>query len=100
LTEGGGDEKVSASLKRRAARAGGWALAKRIIKPLPVVGTAVALGLAGYEIRRKGAVRGVVHVGLDALPVVGTAKAVLELFTGDLIADKDDPRQPRRRGGP
>lgn len=81
---------MTATLKRRMTRAGGWALAKRIIKPLPVVGTAVALGLAGYEIKRKGALRGAVHVGLDALPVVGTAKAVLELFTGDLIADKED----------
>jgi len=29
-----------------------------------------------------------VDVGLDILPVVGTAKAVLEIFTGDLIPDK------------
>jgi hypothetical protein len=27
-------------------------------------------------------------VGLDVTPVVGTAKNVLELFTGDLIPDK------------
>jgi hypothetical protein len=89
---------VSATLKRRAARAGGWVLAKRLIKPVPFVGTALALGLAGYEIKRKGALRGAAHVGLDALPVVGTAKAVLELFTGDLIADREDARRkPRER---
>jgi hypothetical protein len=89
---------VTATLKRRAARAGGWALAKRLIKPVPFVGTALALSLAGYEIKKKGALRGAAHVGLDALPVVGTAKAVLELFTGDLIADKEDARRkPRGR---
>jgi hypothetical protein len=29
-------------------------------------------------------------VGLDVTPVVGTAKGVLDLFTGDLIPDKSD----------
>ena len=81
--------KAEKSLRRRAARAGGWAVAKRIIKPIPVVGTAFVLGLAGNELRKKGAVRGAMHVGLDLLPVVGTAKAVVELFTGDLIPDKE-----------
>ena len=69
-------------------RAAGWRVAKRLIKPIPVVGTAVAVGLAGYEIKRKGLLRGAVHVGLDATPLVGTAKGIVEIFTGDLIPDK------------
>jgi len=76
------------TLKRRLIRAGGWKLAKRIVKPIPVVGSVVAFGLAGYEIRKKGLIPGAVHVGLDVTPVVGTAKGVIELFTGDLIPDK------------
>ena len=80
---------MTASLTRRVVRAGGWSVAKRLIKPIPVIGTAVALGLAGYEIRRKGLLRGSVHVGLDATPILGTAKGIVELFTGDLIPDKD-----------
>jgi hypothetical protein len=76
-------------LTRRAARAGGWKLARRLIKPIPIVGTAVALGFAGYEIRKKGLRNGLIHVGLDVTPVVGTVKDVIELFTGDLIPDKD-----------
>jgi hypothetical protein len=32
-------------------------------------------------------------VGLDVTPVVGTAKGVLELFTGDLIPDKADRKK-------
>jgi hypothetical protein len=75
-------------MTRRMARAGGWKLARRLVKPIPVVGTAVALGFAGYEIRKKGWRNGLLHVGLDIIPIVGTAKDVLEIFTGDLIPDK------------
>jgi hypothetical protein len=71
-------------------RAGGWSIAKRLIKPIPVVGSVFAFSLAGYEIKKKGLIPGVVHVGLDVTPFVGTAKGVLELFTGDLIPDKAD----------
>ena len=78
------------TLKRRLVRAGGWGIAKRIIKPIPIVGSIFAFGLAGYEIKKKGLLPGAVHVGLDVTPVVGTAKGVLELFTGDLIPDKSD----------
>lgn len=80
-------------MKRRIVRAGGWGLTKRLIKPIPIVGTIFAVGLAGYEIRKKGLILGVVHVGLDVTPVVGTAKNVLEIFTGDLIPDKADRRK-------
>ncbi len=81
------------TVKRRIVRAGGWSLAKRLIKPIPVVGTIFAVGLAGYEIKRKGLIPGAVHVGLDVTPVVGTAKNLLEIFTGDLIPDKADRRK-------
>lgn len=80
---------MTASLTRRALRSGGWRLARRLIKPIPVVGSALAIGLAGYEIKRKGLIGGAVHTVLDVLPVVGTAKGVIELFTGDLIRDKE-----------
>ncbi|HEX8851986.1 MAG TPA: hypothetical protein VF754_00785, partial [Pyrinomonadaceae bacterium] len=79
---------MAAGFKRRLMRAGGWKLAKRVIKPIPFVGTAVAVGLAGYEVKKKGAMRGAMHVGLDLMPFVGTVKNVVEIFTGDLIPDK------------
>ena len=81
------------TLKRRLIRAGGWKLAKRIVKPIPVVGSVVAFSLAGYEIRKKGLIPGAVHVGLDVTPFVGTAKGVIELFTGDLIPDKSERKK-------
>ncbi len=82
---------MAAGLTRRIARAGGWRIAKRIIKPVPVVGTALAVGLAGYEIKQKGFARGAIHVSLDLVPVVGTVKGLVELFTGDLLPDKEAP---------
>jgi hypothetical protein len=78
------------TMKRRIIRAGGWGIAKRLIKPIPIVGSLFAVALAGYEIKKKGLIPGAVHVGLDVTPVVGTAKNVVEIFTGDLIPDKSD----------
>src|SRR6201988_3025126 len=83
------------TLKRRLIRAGGWGIAKRLIKPIPIVGSVFAVSLAGYEIKKKGLLPGAVHVGLDMTPVVGTAKGVLELFTGDLIPDKPPKKKPQ-----
>jgi hypothetical protein len=83
------------TVKRRIIKAGSWSLAKRIVKPIPILGSLVAVGLAGHEIRKKGLIPGVVHVGLDVTPVVGTAKGVLEIFTGDLIPDKPKTTKSR-----
>jgi hypothetical protein len=79
---------MTATVKRRIVRAGGWGLAKRMIKPIPIVGSIFAVALAGYEIKKKGLFPGVIHVGLDITPIVGTAKNVIEIFTGDWIPDK------------
>ncbi len=45
---------MAASLKRRVARAGGWKLAKKLIKPIPIVGTVVVVGLAFMLGKRRG----------------------------------------------
>jgi hypothetical protein len=87
-------ENEMSTVKRRIIRAGGWRIAKRLIKPIPIVGSVFAFGLAGYEIKKKGLLPGAVHVGLDVTPFVGTAKGVVELFTGDLIPDKPPKREP------
>jgi hypothetical protein len=86
---------MAAGLKRRILRAGGWRAMKRIIKPIPVVGSLLAIGLAGHEIRKKGWLRGVIHVGLDVTPVIGGAKGLIELFTGDLIPDTEPESDTR-----
>ena len=74
--------------KQRIVVKGSWGLAKRLLKAVPVVGLVFGVGFAAYEIRKKGLLRGTVHVGLDVTPFVGTAKNVVEIFTGDLIPDR------------
>lgn len=81
------DEKKP-SLTRKAAHAGGWMAAKRVAKSIPYVGTAMAIGLVGFDIKRKGLVRGVLNAGIDAIPFVGAAKNAYEFFSGDIFPDK------------
>jgi hypothetical protein len=76
------------TLKRKAAEAGGWVAAKRVAKAVPYLGTFMAIGLVGYDIKKKGVVKGVINSGLDAIPFVGMGKNILEFFTGDLLPDK------------
>lgn len=87
------------SLKRKAAETGGWMLAKRIGKSIPYVGTAMAIGFVGYDIKRKGVVKGVLNSGLDAIPFVGLGKNVIEYFTGDLLPDKKVSGKNGNHGG-
>ncbi|MBS1796394.1 MAG: hypothetical protein JSS81_21270 [Acidobacteria bacterium] len=83
------------TLKRKAVEAGGWMAAKRVARAVPYLGTVMAIGLVGYDIKKKGLVRGVINSGLDAIPFVGTGKNIIEFFAGDLLADKktDDPKK-------
>lgn len=81
--------KENPSLKRKVVHAGGWMAAKRVAKSIPYVGAAFAIGMVGYDIKRKGVVKGVLNSGLDAIPFVGLGKNVVEFFTGDLLPDKD-----------
>lgn len=67
----------------------GARVARKVGKSVPLLGTAVVIGLMGYEIKKKGLMKGVVNTALDATPVLGTAKNVIEIFTGDWLADKD-----------
>jgi hypothetical protein len=75
-------------IAKKVVEIGGWQVAKRVAKRIPVIGTVLTIGLVGQDIRRKGLIKGTLNSGLDAVPFVGTAKGVLELFTGDLLADK------------
>lgn len=75
-------------IRRKLLHAGGWQVAKRLAKMVPLGGTVVVIGLVGHDIKRKGVFKGIVNSGLDAVPLVGIAKNVVELVTGDLIPDK------------
>jgi hypothetical protein len=82
--------------KKGIVKRGGWEIAKKLLKAIPLIGPLFTVGFAGHDIKKKGLVPGAVHVGLDATPVVGTAKNVVEIFTGDLIPDRD-PVLPANR---
>jgi hypothetical protein len=85
--------KGKKSLKRRLLHAGGWQVAKRLAKMVPLGGTVVAVVLVGDDIKKKGVIRGALNSGLDAIPVVGLAKNAVEMVTGDFIPDKNDARK-------
>lgn len=87
-----GMAKKKHSIGRKIVHAGGWALVKRGAKMLPFGGTAVAIGLVGHDIKKKGLVKGVVNSSIDAIPIVGLAKNAVEIFTGDFIPDKDETK--------
>lgn len=74
--------------KKGLVKRGAWEVTKKLLKAIPVIGPVFVVGFAGYDIKKKGIVPGAVHIGLDVTPVVGTAKNILEIFTGDLIPDK------------
>jgi hypothetical protein len=84
-----------AGILRRIIRAGGARVAVKAAKTIPVVGAAVAIGLIGYEIKKKGLIKGVVNTAFDAMPVLGATKNAIEIFTGDWFSDK--PTTTRKR---
>ena len=62
---------------------------RRIARSLPWVGAAVALATLGSAIRRKGLFGGTLNTALDAIPFVGGAKNIAEVYRGrDFIRDK------------
>jgi hypothetical protein len=64
-------------------------LLRRALRPIPIIGTGVVLLFAAGTLRRKGAIKGSADVALDLIPIIGTTKTVVEVFTGDLIPDKE-----------
>ena len=79
-----------------------WEVAKKLLIAIPYIGPVFSVAFAGHDIKKKGILPGAVHVGLDVTPVVGTAKNVVEIFTGDWIPDKPQPaaKMPSTPGQP
>jgi hypothetical protein len=85
-----------AGILRRIIRAGGARIVVRTAKTIPVVGAAVAIGLVGYEIKKKGLIKGVVNTALDATPFLGAIKNAIEIFTGDWFSAKPTASRTRK----
>lgn len=82
-------------------RVGRWAgrkLARRIGKSVPIIGTAVAVAYLVHSVKRKGLFGGLAHTALDALPVVGTVKNGIEIFTDDWFPDRPLSAAPSSPG--
>lgn len=79
---------MAESHKKRIAKKSAFEVAKKVLKMIPIIGPVFSIGFAGHDIKKKGLIPGAVHVALDVTPVVGTAKNVVEIFTGDWIPDK------------
>jgi hypothetical protein len=79
--------------KKGIVKRGAWEITKKLLKAIPVIGPVLTVGFAGHDIHKKGLGPGALHVGLDVIPVVGTAKNVIEIFTGDWIPDKPSTTQ-------
>jgi hypothetical protein len=77
----------------------GWAVVKKLLRAIPLIGPLFTVGFAGHDIKKKGLRRGAVHVGLDVIPVVGTTKNLVEIVTGDWIPDKA-AKTPKQRHAP
>ena len=74
--------------KKGIVKRGAWEITKKLLKAIPIIGPVFTVGFAGHDMKKKGLVPGAVHVGLDVTPVVGTAKNIVEIFTGDIIPDR------------
>ena len=83
--------------KKGVVRRGAWEITKKLLKAIPIIGPVFTVGFAGRDIHKKGSVPGAVHVALDVTPVVGTAKNVVEIFTGDWIPDKPSAEAPAKQ---
>ena len=65
-----------------------WNVAWRVIRVLPLVGLFVVLATSAEVLRRKGYKLGTLAILLDILPVICLLKALVEIFTGDLIPNQ------------
>ena len=68
-------------------------MSRRMRRSIPWIGTAIAVATVFSTMRKKGVVGGVLDTGLNAVPMLGTAKNVVELARGkDFFPDRPTPR--------
>jgi hypothetical protein len=88
-------------MTQRVARWGGARLSRRLSRSLPWVGGLIAVATVASTMRRKGVISGVLDTGLNAVPLVGAAKNVLEVARGrDFFPDRYGPSVAGRARGP
>ena len=77
------------TIGNRLARWGAIRISRRWGRSLPWIGAAFAVAAVGATVRRKGFFGGVMDSGLNAVPIVGAAKNVVEVVRGrDFFPDR------------
>lgn len=77
------------TLTNRLMRWSGARLSRRLGRSLPWIGAAVAVATVASTVRRKGLISGAFDTGLNAIPLVGAAKNVVEVARGkDFFPDR------------
>jgi hypothetical protein len=79
-------------ISEHLVRWGGARLSRRLSRSVPWIGAAVGLLTVASTMRRKGVVKGALDTGLNAVPLLGAAKNVVELARGkDFFPDRHLP---------
>jgi hypothetical protein len=82
----------------RLASWGGAKLSRRVSRSLPWIGATIAVATVASTMRRKGVISGALDTGLNATPLVGLAKNMIEVLRGrDFFPDRYGPGVPSRR---
>jgi hypothetical protein len=77
------------TMTNRLVRWGGARLSQRVARSLPLVGAAIAVATVASTMRRKGVISGALDTGLNAVPLLGAAKNVVEVARGrDFFPDR------------
>jgi hypothetical protein len=80
------------TITHRLASWGGARLSRRVSRSLPWIGAAIAVATVASTMRRKGVISGALDTGLNAVPLVGAAKNVIEAVRGrDFFPDRYGP---------
>jgi hypothetical protein len=80
------------TMAHRIASWGGARLSRRVSRSLPFVGAAIAVVTVASTLRRKGVISGTLDTGLNAVPLVGAAKNIIEVVRGrDFFPDRYGP---------
>jgi hypothetical protein len=80
------------TIANQMTRWGGARLSRRMARSLPLLGAAIVVFTAASTMRRKGVISGALDTGLNAVPILGAAKNMVEFARGrDFFPDKYGP---------
>jgi hypothetical protein len=83
-------------MTNRVTRWGGARLSRRLRRSVPIVGGVIAAATVIGTMRRKGVIGGACDTGLNAMPLIGAVKNLVEVARGrDFFPDRPTA-QPTR----